>query len=198
MRAVSARIATLVTSRICHDLISPVGAIGNGVELLQMSGAAPGDELSLIGDAGATASARLRLFRMAFGTADPDQHSSVQEMRSMFGAPGVLGRTVGDWQVTGPAPRTETRLAVLAALCLETALVRGGRVVVTRDGSNWQVTGTGPRLSVDDTLWEGLRGDPRAEVTPAQVQFLLLPDFAAEAGRRVDYAQREDALILTF
>ncbi len=37
----------LVGSRICHDLVSPLGAIGNGVELLAMAGAMPGPELAL-------------------------------------------------------------------------------------------------------------------------------------------------------
>ena len=38
-------LAALVGSRICHDLISPIGAIGNGVELLMMEGAAKGPEM---------------------------------------------------------------------------------------------------------------------------------------------------------
>ncbi len=41
-------LAALVGSRICHDLISPIGAIGNGVELMMMEGAAKGPEMALI------------------------------------------------------------------------------------------------------------------------------------------------------
>lgn len=44
-------LAALVSSRICHDLISPIGAINNGLELLNMSGLAhDGPEIQLIGD----------------------------------------------------------------------------------------------------------------------------------------------------
>lgn len=37
-----AELASLVAARLCHDLVSPLGAIGNGVELLEMSGDFPG------------------------------------------------------------------------------------------------------------------------------------------------------------
>ena len=41
-------IAALIGSRVCHDLISPIGAIGNGVQLLAISGGAAGAEMDLI------------------------------------------------------------------------------------------------------------------------------------------------------
>ena len=66
-------LAALVSSRICHDLISPIGAINNGLELLNMSGATPvGPEMQLIYDSVKSASARIRFFRIAFGTASDD------------------------------------------------------------------------------------------------------------------------------
>ena len=57
----------LLGSRICHDLISPIGAIGNGVELLIMDGATKGPEIALIAESVANASARIRFFRIGFG-----------------------------------------------------------------------------------------------------------------------------------
>jgi histidine phosphotransferase ChpT len=66
-------LAALVSSRICHDLISPIGAINNGLELLNMSGASPvGPEMQLICDNVKSASARIRFFRIAFGAASDD------------------------------------------------------------------------------------------------------------------------------
>ncbi|HMS96693.1 MAG TPA: histidine phosphotransferase, partial [Tabrizicola sp.] len=58
-------LAALIASRICHDLISPLGAIGNGVELLAMERAGP--ELDLLSESVAHANARIRLFRISFG-----------------------------------------------------------------------------------------------------------------------------------
>ncbi len=52
-------LAALIGSRICHDLISPIGAIGNGLELLSMAGAG-GPEVALISDSVSNANARIR------------------------------------------------------------------------------------------------------------------------------------------
>ena len=53
----SRHIAALLGSRICHDLISPIGAISNGVELMQMSGADSSPELALISESVESANA---------------------------------------------------------------------------------------------------------------------------------------------
>ena len=63
-------LTALVGSRICHDLISPLGAIGNGLELLQLSGLPQGPEWALIAESVENASARIRFFRIAYGAAD--------------------------------------------------------------------------------------------------------------------------------
>lgn len=66
-------IASLVGSRICHDLISPIGAISNGVELIGMTQGTDGAEMSLINDSVQNANARIRFFRVAYGSATPEQ-----------------------------------------------------------------------------------------------------------------------------
>ncbi|WP_260002496.1 hypothetical protein [Sulfitobacter pontiacus] len=63
-------LAALIGSRICHDLISPVGAINNGLELFLMSGMNMSPEVALIDESVRNASARLRFFRVAFGSGD--------------------------------------------------------------------------------------------------------------------------------
>ena len=63
-------LAALISSRICHDLISPIGAINNGLELLGMSGQSlDTPEMSLINESVQNASARIRFFRIAYGAA---------------------------------------------------------------------------------------------------------------------------------
>ena len=77
-------ISALLGSRICHDLISPLGAISNGVELLEMSGAQMGPELQLISESVENANARIRFFRVAFGIASPDQTIGAPELRGIL------------------------------------------------------------------------------------------------------------------
>ncbi len=61
-------LAALLCSRICHDVISPVGALNNGLELLDEPGA-EADAMALIQISARNASARLQFLRIAFGAA---------------------------------------------------------------------------------------------------------------------------------
>ena len=61
-------LAALLCSRVCHDIISPVGAINNGLELLD-EGGADEDAMKLIRTSARNASARLQFARIAFGAA---------------------------------------------------------------------------------------------------------------------------------
>ena len=73
MHSDTADLAGLVSARICHDLISPIGAAGNGLKLLSLAGqtaAQNSPEMALITASLAQAQARLQFFRLAFGAAD--------------------------------------------------------------------------------------------------------------------------------
>ena len=72
----------LLGSRICHDLISPLGAIGNGVELLSLSGVRAESELSLIARSVESANTKIRFFRIAFGATTADQLVSASPSRT--------------------------------------------------------------------------------------------------------------------
>lgn len=63
----------LMASKICHDLISPIGAVNNGAEFLEEMGADAGKEVTdLIAMSAAQASAKLQAFRMAYGVGGAD------------------------------------------------------------------------------------------------------------------------------
>lgn len=191
-------IAALLGSRICHDLISPIGAIGNGVELMLMDGAAKGPEMALIAESVAHATARIRFFRLAFGQASPDQRIGRAEVAALVSDLTQGGRLCIDW--TGPEDlsRREVRLAFLLILCLEAALPAGGRIAVDR-GARWQITAQAPRLRIDPDLWEALSNpQSEAEIGPAQVQFLLVPDEIARQHRRLTVEISETEIRLTF
>lgn len=192
-------IAALLGSRICHDLISPIGAIGNGVELLLMEGVAKGPEMALVSESVAHANARIRFFRVAFGQTSKDQRIGLSEITSILSDMAQGGRVTVQWASPADLSRRETKLAFLCILCLETALSQGGRIMVERDETRWTVTGSGPRLRIDPALWETLSNPlAEAEIGPAQVQFLLVPDEVARQHRRLTVAISETEVRLTF
>ncbi|MCM2562246.1 histidine phosphotransferase family protein [Lutimaribacter sp. EGI FJ00015] len=192
----TAQLAALVGSRICHDLVSPVGAIGNGLELMGMGGQGEA-ELALVSESLANAQARIRFFRVAFGAASADQPMAETELRGILGDLGKSARQQVEWAVTGDVARSDARLAFLAIMCQESALPFGGRITVTRDGDTWQVAGSGPKVMIDENLWEAL-GRPGIEVAPSEVQFALLPLLLDEHGKRPRIRIDTDHVIIRF
>jgi histidine phosphotransferase ChpT len=191
-------LGALIGSRICHDLISPIGAINNGLELLGMSGGAPGPEMDLIQQSVGNASARIRYFRVAFGAAG-EQVMGRAEVVSILRDVMEGGRLDVAWGPMDAQPRQSVRLAFLALLCVESAMPYGGRVEISQDDGQWLLHGHADKLNIDEAIWAVLATqDPPADLRPAQVQFALLPLIAADSGRRIITDIRETDIRLRF
>ncbi|SEP12471.1 histidine phosphotransferase ChpT [Salinihabitans flavidus] len=193
------KLAALVGSRICHDLVSPVGAIGNGLELLEMSGGAAGPELDLIRESVENANARIRFFRVAFGHAGLTELVGEPEVRAMLRDMGNGGRVQYDWHPAGDILRMELCPIFLAIMCVESALPYGGAISVHHTHGKWEVEGAHEKLRVEDTLWSDLeRGKVADTITPARVQFALLPESVANLRRKLTIELAENRVTLGF
>ena len=134
-------LAALLGARICHDLVSPVGAISNGIELLQLSGNLSGPEAGLIGESADCANARLRFFRLAFGQSGADQWISGGELKDIvaknYADGGFKVRIASD----SGMKRSQAQVMLLLLMCCETHVMRRGEVVINGDGQltcRWQ------------------------------------------------------------
>lgn len=198
MSETNVNLAELIGSRICHDLISPIGAITNGLELLEMVGATQGPEMELISGSVGSAGARIRFFRIAFGSAS-DQPLGRSEVADLLRDVERAGRVRVHWNLTEAMPRNQVKLAFLATLCCESAMPMGGDVKIASAGDDWTVTGTADRLNVDAGLWKGITtGTFGCKITPAQVQFALLPETAALQGRRIKVETGTTRVVIRF
>jgi len=190
--------AALIGSRICHDLISPIGAINNGLELMGMSSASTSPEMALIADSVASASARIQLFRIAFGAAS-DQLIGQTEASEILKGYYSTSRVSVTWNITDSQPRTIVRLIFLALLCMETAMPFGGRIEVLEDGDHITLTGHADKYIIDDLLWSQMdNGNHSQDLSPSHVQFGLLPTFAAEDGRSIHTSTNATPIIIRF
>ena len=126
MQQPNLNLSALIGSRICHDLISPIGAINNGLELLGMTTRQTGPEMALISESVENAAARIRYFRIAYGAAD-GQMMGRSEVTSILTDLAKGGRMDYDWEPQDPLPRAQVRLAFLGLQCMETAMPSGGR-----------------------------------------------------------------------
>ncbi len=124
--------ASMLASRLCHDLLSPVGAFSNGLELLadEKDADMRARCVDLLEQSARTSAAKLKFFRLAFGSAGgfgeavpPGEAKSAIE-GIMADRPIVLNWMIGD----DPLPKPAVKIILNLALILVDALVRGGRL----------------------------------------------------------------------
>jgi len=191
-----ADLVALLGSRICHDLVSPVGAISNGLELLEMAHG-QSEEIALIRGSVEVAMARLRFFRMAFGAGRDEQLIPAREVLSVLHAMYATSRTSIYWTDDEDRARPELRLALLALLCTEVATPWGARVEVGRDAAAWTIHVEGERLKIDHALWEALgSGRMPSDLKGAEVQFGILAREARQLRRPVSVSADDTRLSL--
>jgi len=199
-------LAALLCSRVCHDVISPVGAIVNGLEVLE----AEEDEemravaMELIKKSAISASARLQFCRLAFGAAGSfgaliDTGDAEKAARGIF----ANGRTVLHW---GGERRMASRNAVklLLNLCLiaASAIPRGGVVAVDISGDGDAMTirveakGSNARLphSAADILTSGF---PTEAIDGHSIQLYFTTLLARECQTALNVSASPETVTLT-
>jgi histidine phosphotransferase ChpT len=183
-------LASLLCSRLCHDLMSPVGALNNGIELLADETDPEMREkcLELLADSARASANKLKFFRLAFGAAggfgeEIDTHEAEVALEGLFGPERriELGWVVGDEKL----PKDAVKLLLNIAMLAGDALVRGGRLDVgaeRREGEiELAVRAEGPRILLDpvlrETLAKGVSGGPvEARAAAAWLAHNLITD----------------------
>ena len=189
----SQELTALISSRICHDLASPLGAIANGLELLELTGLADTPEAALLSDSVQSASARIAYFRIAFGPAN------AATLISPAVAQNYGERKIHiNWQATADCPRTMAKLLFLLVQSAETALPYGGDVALQDTDGVWTITCTAREVWLDPDLWGQLNADSTAtSLQSSQVQFALAQLQAGAMNKTITHAHTEDTLTIT-
>jgi histidine phosphotransferase ChpT len=194
-------LAMLVAARICHDLISPVGAIGNGVELIEQFGASGKQEMALISESAANASGLLQLFRLAFGPGAGDAAHGLDPVRKVLNARYSTARATLVW---GPQPGAQTtrlgaRLICLGCMGAAAALPRGGEILVDVGADHViRVTASGPSMRLNEHAPMWIAGREASEPpAPRDVQWLAAHAIAREGGAALALDQHASILRFT-
>ncbi len=155
-------------------------------------------ELALIRDSVENANARIRMFRIAFGAAGEGQTVSNAEAANILETLGRASRCSYHWDVTEAQSRADVRLAFLLVMCLESALPYGGEIHVMADETGWRLTADAERMNVDSALWGQLSGQTSADMTAAQVHFLLVSQIAAAEQRQIRMTQSASQISVVY
>ncbi|QDP18782.1 histidine phosphotransferase family protein [Sphingomonas xanthus] len=199
-------LASLLCSRLCHDLLSPVGALNNGIELLADEQDPEMRErcLELLAESARASANKLKFFRLAFGAGGGfgdaiDTHEAKAALEGLYGAEKriELGWMVADDKMGKGAVKLLLNLAMIAG----DALVRGGRLDIgaeQRDGAlEIVIRAEGPRILLDPVLREMIaRGSVNGTVEPRAAGAWLAHSLAAEANGEIRISDPEDPALL--
>jgi histidine phosphotransferase ChpT len=195
------RVLELLCGRLCHDLISPVGAINNGLELLDDDDPDFVKEaMELIGLSAKKAGQRLQFYRFAYGTAGTGA-SGGTALDACECTQALLegGKVRCEWDAAVsalplPWQRLASNLVVLAA----DALPRGGTVGVRATAaSGIEVAAEGDSLNLGEEQRAAFEGASADALTPRTVHAFYTNRLAAQIGARLKLAipQPSHALI---
>lgn len=179
------QLAALVASKVCHDLVEPMNAIIQGLELLKDSDSATRDDAMALVDQGvAKAWAKLDFFRFAVAGALVEGEGELEEARQT--AERLYGALRPELVWSAPTvmlPKAATRVVVNLLLIANECLPRGGKVELSANGSEIAVTATGPRAALRPATAAALRGEiPSDGYSGPVVQPLLTGILARQAG----------------
>jgi len=187
----------LLASKLCHDLVSPVSAINNGVELIEDIGGSVVDEaMKLIGDSAQHASRRLRLYRMAYGRAGSEDNLGIKDVRQLAEQYLAGGKSTITWPENQPPEIFGTHKGTLKVMLnlivlAEELLPYGGNIALGpahEDGCMFTITGRSAQLT--PPLHAALENvTPVEELTPRSVQAYITGRFAAHFGVKLTPTQ---------
>ena len=167
-------ITALVTARMCHDLASPIGTIGNGIKLVEITGIKLGQEGDLSKDSLASAIAQLKVFRVAYRQFKGSDMRSGSEVIALTEAWSTPARLQANLQEQDNAKR-DRQVYFLLIQAKKIALLLGGiaRLEMTDAASETQEKG--PWVVIDPELWRPLQSAAHIQNLAAKhVQFAIL------------------------
>ena len=188
-------LAALISSRICHDLVNPVGALSSGLEVLAdpaMDASMKEAALDLIKSSAEKSVALLKYARLAYG-ASGGQGAELpfEEARRVLEGMFAWCKARLDWRVApGAAPKDEVKALLVLTLAASDCVPRGGDVVVEGGRGRYDIRVSGQRVIIQDDMLRALAGDA-TELKPKFTPHYLSALAARAVGGGVDAAVEE-------
>ncbi len=197
-------LAALLCSRVCHDLISPVGAIVNGLEVLEENKDEETETfaLDLIKKSAHQASAKLQFCRLAFGAAGSsgaqiDLGDAERVTRALL----EDGKTTVTWNLPRQLlAKNRVKLVLNMLMVAASTISRGGTLTVDPAGegaSGFQVTAAGSNARLNPAVVELLVGSPAHAVDAHAIQPLYTGILARDCGLALSAGGDAGTVVLT-
>ncbi len=198
--------SALMVSRVCHDLVGPMGAVINGLEVLEdeRDPAMREDAIKLISSSATQALARIQFMRIAFGAAgSAGAELDLGEIGRLIAGLLEGGKVKLEWQAP-PAywPKDWAKLLMNAALLGADSLPRGGTVMVTAGedakAPTFKVVATGMVARLSEDVAQILKGEQvQGPVDARAIQPHLTHRLARTVNAGLTVAVGEGSVVIT-
>jgi histidine phosphotransferase ChpT len=199
-------LAAMLCSRLCHDMLSPVGALANGLELLaeEHDPEMRARCMELLEQSARISTDKLKFFRLAFGAAGGfGEAIPIDEAKAVIEALAADNKRIAiNWAIADPSlPKPAVKVLLnLAQIGLD-ALVRGGTLDIgaeRRDGAVEIVArARGDRIAFDETIGRALQGDlAEGEITSRTAAAHMIAVVAEEMDGGLQYKLGDGVLVL--
>jgi histidine phosphotransferase ChpT len=196
--------AAMLVSRVCHDLVSPVGAVVNGLEVLEdeRDAAMRADALKLVASSAEQAAARLQFARVAFGAAgSAGAELDLNEVGRVVKGLVKGGKVEIDWQAAPLNwPKDWAKLLMNATLLAIDSLPRGGHVTVETSANpaapGFTVRATGTHARLLEEVEKAALGEPSAPLDGRSIQAYLTTKLARGVNAGLILSAREGVVEL--
>lgn len=194
-------LSALLSSRVCHDLINPVGAIGSGLEVLDdpsMDGTMRDAALDLIRSGAGKAIALLTYARLAYGAAGGyGAEIGLEDAKKALAGVFDTVKPDLDWRIgEGMAPKENVKALLILAYAAADCVPRGGTVTIAGDINDFTITATGKKVLLQDDLVKALGGDARG-IAPKFTPALIAAQLVEEKGGRISAVKDEEKVVLS-
>lgn len=194
-------LSALLSSRVCHDLINPVGAVASGLDVLDdpdMDAPMRAAALDLVRSGARKAVALLTYARLAYGAAGGyGAEISLDDARkALNGLYDVATKAELDWRLAdGLAPKENVKVLLILAHAAADCIPRGGTVVVGGNIGDLVISASGRKALLQDDLRKALSGDGRG-IAPKFTPALIAAQIAAAAGGGVSAAIADETVTI--
>lgn len=193
-------LSALLSSRLCHDLINPVGAIGSGIEVLEdpsMDADMKDTAFELARSSVDKALAQLAYGRLAYGAAGGyGAEIKFEDAQNALAKVYAHVKTELDWRIApGLAPKDRVKALMILVHAAADCAPRGGCVTVTGDVDGFEIVAEGPKLFLNEEFLAALRGETH-DLKPKFAPAYIAGAIARAAGGDVSAERLDDRVVL--
>ena len=195
----------LISSKICHDIIGPISAIHNGLEMISDAAAPNACTFGVLRKVSQQLTARLQFMRLAYGASGlndtPVELSTIKKLISDFFNDGNKHQVTWSGTSTDTLPRIQSKLLLNLLVCAITSIPRGGNIVINinevKNFPNFALTCSGEIIQSPKYLHSFIENANFTEIDAFSIQAYYTLRLANEGGSRVSIKHQPNSIRIT-